>query len=30
MAEATLKELTSPIRRFLFDHDLKPEDLSGI
>lgn len=25
-----LEKLTAPIRRFLLDHDLKPEDLDGV
>lgn len=30
MALETFKQLSSPIKRFLFDNDLRPEDLTGI
>ena len=30
LAEETLKSVTSPIKRFLFDHDLRAEDLNGV
>ncbi len=30
LAEETFKAVTSPIKRFLFDHDLKPSDLHGV
>lgn len=30
LAEETIKTVTSPVRRFLFDHDLRPEDLTGV
>lgn len=30
LAEETLKSVTSLIKRFLFDHDLRAEDLNGV
>lgn len=30
MIDANLKEITSPIKRFLFDLNYKPEDIDGV
>ena len=30
MIEPILKEITSPVKRFLFDNNLRPEDIDNI
>jgi len=30
MIEPSLKEITGPIKRFLFDNNMKPEDLDNV
>lgn len=30
MIDPLLKEITTPIKRFLFDNNLKPDDIDGV
>jgi molecular chaperone DnaK (HSP70) len=30
MAEKLFQDVTTPIKRFLFDHDLKPSELTAV